>query len=117
MFNYLNNDIISKSQLHEKISKNTLSEDIFAKTVTYSGIQHNFHFDIPEIINYEKSLQDRTNDIKKFTNLAISNPNNLSHNDRVRELYTKTEFYGSEYENYILSELSTNNDLLKDLGL
>ena len=108
MFNNLNNDIISKSQLHEKIAQNVASEDIFAKTVSYSGIQNKFHFDIPEILIYEKELQDRKNDIQKFTNLAMSDMDNLSHNDLVMELFKRDIF---------LSELSTNEKLLHDLGI
>lgn len=116
MFNNLNNDIISKSQLHEKIAQNAVSEDIFAKTVSYSGIQNKFHFDIPEILIYEKELQDRKNDIQKFTELVMSDLDNLSHNDMVMELF-KNELSYSEYENAILSELSINENLLRDLGI
>ncbi len=116
MFNNLNNDIISKSQLHEKISQNVVSEDIFAKTISYSGIRNKFHFDIPEILIYEKELQDRKNDIQKFTNLAMSDLDNLSHNDMVMEIF-KNGFANSEYEDAVLSELSMNEKLLRDLGI
>lgn len=116
MFNSFNNDIITKSQMHEKIAQNAVSEDIFAKTVSYSGIQNKFHFDIPEILIYEKELQDRKNDIQKFTELVISDADNLSHNDMVMELFKNESSY-SEYENAILSELSINENLLRDLGI
>ena len=92
------------------------ADDLFAKTISYSGIQNNFHIDIPEILSYEKQLEDRKNDIKKFTELAISDVENLSHNDLVMEIY-KNGFCGSEFESEILSELSNNEKLLKDLGL
>lgn len=108
MFNNLNNDIISKSQLHEKIAQNVASDDIFAKTVSYSGIQNRFHFDIPEILKYEKELQERKNDIQKFTNLAMSDMENLSHNDLFMELVQEDVF---------LSELASNESLLRDLGI
>lgn len=116
MFNNLNNNIISKSQLHEKIAQNSISEDIFAKTVSYSGIQNNFHIDIPEILIYEKELQERKNDIQKFTNLVMSDMDNLSHNDLVMELF-KNGLINSEYEQIALAELSTNESLIKDLQL
>lgn len=103
----LDYNIISKTQLNEIIAQNSGSEDIFAKTVSYSGIQNNFHVDIPEILRYEKQLQERKNDIEKFTNLAMSDCENLSHNDLVMELLKK---------DFVLSELSTNEDLLRDLG-
>ncbi len=116
MFDNLDYEIISKTQTNNKILQNTVSDDLFAKTISYSGIQNNFHIDIPEILSYEKHLEDRKNDIKKFTELAISDVENLSHNDLVMEIY-KNGFCGSEFESEILSELSNNEKLLKDLGL
>ncbi len=104
----LDYNILSKTQLEDIITQNSGSEDIFAKTVSYSGIQNNFHIDIPEILKYEKQLQERKNDIEKFTNLAMSDWENLSHNDMVMEIFK---------ENIILSELSTNEALLHDLGI
>lgn len=92
--------------MHEKIAQNAMSEDIFAKTVSYSGIQNNFHIDIPEILKYEKELQERKNDIQKFTNLAMSDADNFSHNDLFMELVKKDVF---------LSELASNERLLQDL--
>ena len=116
MFDNLDYEIISKTQTDNKILQDTVSDDLFAKTISYSGIQNNFHIDIPEILSYEKQLEDRKNDIKKFTELAMSDLDNLSHNDLVMEIY-KNDFYGSEFESEIISELSENERLLKDLGL
>ena len=114
MFDNLNYNVISKSQIRDQIAKSGISEDIFANTVSYSGIENNFHLDVPEILKYEKQLQERRNDIIKFTQLATSDMDNLSHNDLVMELY-KDGFSGSEYEDIILNELSANERLLKDL--
>lgn len=116
MYNKLTN-IISKLQIHEIITQNSVSQELFAKTVSYSGIQNKFHIDSPEIISYEKNLEERQNDIKKFTRLAMSNPTNTSHNDLVKELYKKSDFYNSTYENQLLHELVNNKNLLSDLGL
>lgn len=114
MFNNSNNNIISKSQLHQEIIKNTVLDDLFAKTISFTGVQYKFHIDIPEILSYEKRLQERKYDIEKFTNLVMSDLENTSHNDMVMEIY-KNDFFGSDYESEILSELSVNEKLLKDL--
>lgn len=114
MFNNLDNNIITKSQLHEKLIFNACPDDIFAKTLSYSGIKNEFHIDIPEILIYEKELLERKADIEKFTNLVISDLDNMSHNELVMDIY-KDGFVGSEYEQSVLSELAVNQRLLEDL--
>lgn len=116
MFDNLDYEIISKTQINNKVLPDAISDDLFAKTISYSGIQNSFHIDIPEILSYENELEERKNDIKKFTKLAMSDVDNLSHNDLVMNIY-KDDFYGSEYEKEILLELSENKNLLNDLGL
>lgn len=116
MFNSLNNDIISKSQMCEEIAKNTLDNDLFAKTVSYSGVEHNFHIDIPEILTYEKQLEERKIDIENFTNLVMS-MDDIACNEIINNIYMSESFAGSEFESEILSELSRNENLLNDLGL
>lgn len=116
MFNSLNNDIISKSQICEEIAKSSVSSDLFAKTVSCSGVEHKFHIDIPEILSYEKQLEERKIDIEKFTNLVMS-IDDSSCNERINSLYMSESFAGSDFEAQILSELSRNENLLDDLGL
>lgn len=116
MFNSLNNDIISKSQMCEEIAKNTLDNDLFAKTVSYSGVDHKFHIDIPEILTYEKQLEERKIDIENFTNLVMS-MDDIACNEIINNIYMSESFAGSEFESEILSELSKNENLLNDLGL
>ena len=53
MLNNLNNNdenIITKSQIYEKVQLDKVIDDSFAKTINYYGIHSNFCLDIPEII-------------------------------------------------------------------
>ena len=55
------------------------------------------------------NLYQKKTDIKNFTKLALSNPEDKSHNDLVKE---------KELDEYdILFDLSNNDEFLKDLGL
>lgn len=117
MFNNLNNEnIITKSQMYEKMQPDKILGDSFAKTINYHGIHSNFCLDIPEIIEEEQKHQQRRDDIAKFTKLAISDLDDNSHIKMVEDLFANPNIM-SEYENEILSSLSTNKQLLNDLGL
>ena len=118
MLNNLNNkeNIITKSQIFNKLQLGKVICDSFAKTINYFGIHSNFNLDIPEIIEEEKRQQERRDDVKRFTKLAVSNPENLSHNRLVQDLLSD-ETVLDEYQDQILATLSTDEQLLKDLGL
>lgn len=62
------------------------------------------------------NLYERKTDIKNFTRLAMSNPENTSHNQIVDELFDKEDFIDPFGED-ALFELSDNERFLKDLGL
>ena len=117
MLNNLNNEnIITKSQMYEKLQPDKILGDSFAKTINYHGVHNNFCLDIPEIMEEERIQQERKDDIAKFTQLAMSDFDNLSHNDLVDELFRESGFM-SAYEDEIISSLSTNEQLLNDIGL
>ena len=55
------------------------------------------------------NLYQKKTDIKNFTKLALSNPEDTSHNDLIKE---------KELDEYdILFDLSKSEEFLKDLGL
>ena len=117
MLNNLNNEnIITKSQMYEKMLPDNILGDNFAKTINYHGIHNNFCLDIPEILEEEKNHQQRRDDIAKFTKLAVSDMDNLSHELMVKELFSDKSIL-ADYEQEILSELSVNEQLLADLGI
>ena len=59
-------------------------------------------------------MYERQTDIKKFTNLVLSNPENKSHNKLVDELFNNGVLDPSEEEKLV--ELSDNRRFLRDLG-
>ena len=117
MFNNLNNEnIITKSQMYEQMCPAKIIGDSFAKTVSYDGIKNNFCLDIPEILEAEQRQQERINDIEKFTKLAISDIENTSHNCMVNDLFLQ-EGISDIFDDEVFASLSTNEQLLSDLGL
>ena len=119
MLNNLNNNnenIITKSQIYEKVQLDKVIDDSFAKTINYYGIHSNFCLDIPEIIEEEKRQQERRDDIIRFTKLAVSDIENNSHEDLVKDLFNDENTLDS-YMAQAVKTLSTNEQLLKDLGL
>ncbi len=61
------------------------------------------------------NMYERKCDIKNFTKLALSDPENTSHNEIVNELFSKGVIDASDDEK--LLELSDNTRFLRDLGL
>lgn len=62
------------------------------------------------------NLYERKTDINNFTRLALSDPDNTSHNEIVDQLFGK-EGYKDPFEDEALFSLSENEKFLKDLGL
>ena len=61
------------------------------------------------------NLYDRQTDINRFTELALSNPENSSHNEIMSELFNRgVDDFGDENEIY---KLIDNDRFRKDLGL
>lgn len=114
--NYEDVNIITKSQMYEKMQPDKILGDSFAKTINYHGIHSNFCLDIPEIIEEEKRQQERKEDIAKFTKLAMSDFENNSHDKLVEELFSDNDTISS-YTNSVLKELSNNKQLFEDLGI
>ena len=61
------------------------------------------------------NLYEKQCDIKNFTKLALSDPENNSHNELVSKLLKEDVLDPLSEE--VIKELSDNEDLLRDLGL
>ena len=114
--NFDNENIITKSQMYEKLKLNNMLGEIFAKTVNCNGIHNNFFLDIPEIIEDEKKQQQKRDDIAKFTKLAISDINAEEDTKRIKELF-KDETIINQYTDEIIDSLISDETFLNDLGL
>jgi hypothetical protein len=62
------------------------------------------------------NLYERKTDINNFTKLALSDPENTSHNDIVSKLFSKNNVVDPFSEESLFS-VSENEKFLKDLGL
>jgi len=62
------------------------------------------------------SLYERENDINNFTKLVLSNPENESHNQLVKNLFDSGDIKDVMSEESLF-ELSENKRFLEDLGL
>ena len=80
------------------------TEDISKKTFLKSWSQHALN------------LYERKSDVKNFTKLVLSDPENVSHNEIVDDLFIKGQAI-DPFENDNLFDLSENEKFLKDLGL
>ena len=60
-------------------------------------------------------MYERRCDVKNFSKLVLSNPENTSHNDMAEELFAKGVI--DPFEDDKLAHLADNKTLLKDLGL
>ena len=60
-------------------------------------------------------LYEKQCDIKNFTKLAMSNPENTSHNELVEKLLKEDVL--DPLSDEVIKQLSDNDDLYRDLGL
>ena len=73
------------------------------------------YVDRSEISSNAIELFQKDCDIKKFNKIAMSDADDLSHLDRMKELFA--EGIVDVYEDDVISELVTNSKLLNDLEL
>ncbi len=80
--------------------------------VDFDGRKQDF---LSKLTKNALNLYEKKCDIKNFTKLALSDPENTSHNEIVNELFRKGVIDPADDEK--LLELSDNRRFLKDLGL
>ena len=80
-----------------------------------SNYAANSYLDRSEISSNAMQLFQRDLDINKFTKIATSNQDDLSHLDRMRELFSDGVI--DVFEDEVISKLVTNENLRDDLGL
>ena len=85
-------------------------------TVTNPYSKSQSHYvDKTEISLDAIKLFEKDCDIKKFTNIAISNPEDTSHLERMKELFSEGVI--DVFEDDVLEKLLDNTKLLDDLAL
>ena len=70
---------------------------------------------INKMSKHALKLYERQSDIKNFTKLALSDPENTSHNELVEKLLSENVI--DPLADEVIARLSDNEDLLNDLDL
>lgn len=117
MFNNINdnNEYLYNSQLEKQNNViNLAAMRTNAQKNAYS-INNNPYVDRSEISANALELFQRDCDINKFNKIALSDSEDLSHLDRMNELFSQGVI--DVFEDDVLSSLVTNSKLWDDLGL
>ena len=117
MFNNINdnNDFLYNSQLDKQSNVINLAA-LRANTQRNSYVANNNPYvDRTEISSNAIELFQRDCDINKFNKIAMSDSNDLSHLERMNELFSQGVV--DVYEDDVLTNLVTNPKLWDDLGL
>lgn len=105
MFKKLAEKLVQERERHANVALNPIEVDfeqrqsVFLKHLTKTAI----------------NIYEKKSDIKKFTKLVLSDPENTSHNKLVDALFTHGCISVEDEEK--LNELSDNKKFLRDLGL
>ena len=114
MFNNINDnnkDLLYNSQFN---AGNVVNLANVRNAFQKNGYATNPYVDKTEISSDAMKMFQRDLDVKKFTKIASSNPEDISHLDRMRELFENGVV--DAYEDEVLSELVTNSKLWDDLN-
>lgn len=96
-------------------SKNTKTSKLSAKGVSNPIADSQDNEFLNHMSKHALDLYEKKCDIKNFTKLALSNPENTSHNQLVEQLLKDGVF--DPLEDSVIEELSKNKKLLDDLDL
>ena len=100
------------------VNQNTVKSNNIEKLTTstknpYANADKNFLIDETNISNEALLLYQKDLDIKKFTSLAMSNPENTDHNQLV--VQNVFNIADSGFENQIIEGIFNNSNFLNDL--
>lgn len=108
--NFLYNSGLEKQENIIKLAPTKLNP----VTNPYNKVQSHY-VDKTEISLDAIKLFERDCDIKKFNNIALSNPEDNSHLERMKELFA--DGVVDAFEDDVFAELLNSSKLLDDLGL
>jgi len=112
----LNNISSNRNLLENELTKNVSNVvSLTASAAAGRSIDRSMLIDQSDISSEALKFFERDSDIKKFTKLAVSDPEDMSHNDLVSRLREKGIV--DPYEDDILSSLVTNSKLWNDLEM
>ena len=115
MFNNINDnskDLLYNSQFN---TGNIININAARTALQKNGYTKNPYVDKTEISANAMQLFQRDLDVNKFTKLVTENPNDTSHLEIMKELFSEGVI--DVYEDDVLSSLVTNSKLWDDLEL
>lgn len=107
------NGDLENSKLKEQIGVNGVVTNPINNP--YKNLDRNLLIDETAISNEAVNLYEKEQDVKQFTSLVTSNPEDLSHEEIVAGLFNKG--ISDPFSDEVLTELSGNKKLLEDLSL
>lgn len=117
MYNICKGDVMFKKLAKQLRTNNITEESCFPMGSPVRSLKEetksNF---LKSLSRHALNLYERKTDINNFTRLALSDPENTSHNEIVDQLFGK-EGYKDPFEDDALFSLSDNEKFLRDLGL
>ena len=113
MFNNINDNNTYNSHLGN--ASNVINLNAIRTNLQKSGYSTNPYVDKTEISSNAMELFQRDLDINKFNKIAMSDSEDTSHLEKMKELFN--DGVVDVYEDDVLSELVTNSKLLDDLEL
>ena len=105
IFKKLAQKLSLEREKHNSVATNPLSVDFDSKKSVF----------LNKLTKTAVNLYERNCDIKNFTKLALSDPENNSHNQIMDELFSRGVIDPTDDEK--LMKLSDNSRFLRDLGL
>ena len=113
--NNSNNNILGNKLVQQDSLNNILGTGLSRRNSNNIVDNSNFLIDSSDISNKAMQMYQRELDIKNFTQLATSDPENTSHEKLMEELFSKGVV--DVFEDSTIASLSTNKSLIDDLGL
>ena len=114
--------MVNGVNLNDELNNTKLKEQIGVSGVTtnpinnpYKNIDRNMLIDETAISNEAVNLYQREQDVKQFTSLVTSNPEDLSHEEIIAGLFGKG--VSDPLSDEAVEKLSDNQKLLDDLAL
>ena len=99
-------------KLAEKLKNNNLAKSFSAMSSPFDKESAS----LQSLSRHALGLYERQSDINNFKKLVLSDPENLSHNEIVDNLF-RTQGISNPFSDEALFELSENKRFLDDLGL
>ena len=110
MLNGINNYLSSQIGKNDEVNK--LMTNPFNSA--YGNQDKSLLVDESAISNTAVKMYQKDLDVRNFNQIAMSNPNDLSHNEKVAELFDVGVV--DVYSDDMISDLAANRKLLEDLG-